>query len=180
MYKRQSLTLHAFDYNLDHFELGASADPQWRLTDRAAIPAARAAAARAGLWGNHAYEALYALTYVDAAGEPLSGARRYRIRFPQPPPVDAFWSLTMYDLPNYYLVANPIDRYSIGDRTPGLQPDPDGGLTLYLQRAAPPAAQRSNWLPTPAGDFRPVLRMYQPDAALLDGTYRLPPIERVE
>jgi len=175
-----SLTLHAFDYNLDHFELGALAEPRWRLPDRAAVPAARAAAARAGLWGNHAYEALYALTFVDGDGQQLTGARRYRIRFPQPPPVDAFWSLTMYDLPNYYLVANPIGRYSIGDRTPGLRPDPDGGFTLFLQHEAPPAGQEPNWLPTPAGDFRPVMRMYQPGAALLDGTYRLPPIERVD
>jgi hypothetical protein len=86
----------------------------------------------------------------------------------------------MYDLPNYYLVANPIGRYSIGDRTPGLRPDPDGGFTLFLQHEAPPAGQEPNWLPTPAGDFRPVMRMYQPGAALLDGTYRLPPIERVD
>ena len=116
---------------------------------------------------------------MDAAGEQLTGARRYRVRFPAAPPVGAFWSLTMYDTPNYYLVDNPLGRYSIGDRTPGLRPDPDGGLTLSLQREAPPEAERSNWLPTPAGDFRPVLRMYQPGAALLDGTYRLPPIERV-
>ena len=59
------------------------------------------------------------MIWVDGEGEPLTGERSYTIRFEQPPPVDAFWSITMYDVPEFFLVANPIDRYSIGDRTPG-------------------------------------------------------------
>ena len=80
----------------------------------------------AGLWGNHGYEADYGLIWVDADGAPLDGTHRYELRFATPPPVDAFWSLTMYDVPDFHLVANPIDRYSIGDRTPGLRTAEDG------------------------------------------------------
>ncbi len=108
-----------FDYNLDHFELGTLDDPQWKMADRPASYVLRAAAARGGLWGNHGYEAAYAMTYKDGDGQALSGAHRYTLRFAEPPPVDAFWSITMYDLPEFFLVANPIDRYSVGDRTPG-------------------------------------------------------------
>ena len=77
---------------------------------------------------------------------------RYTLRFDPTPPVDAFWSLTMYDVPDFYLVANPIDRYSIGDRTPGIVHDDDGALTITMQprRADRPAAG-ANWLPAPAG-----------------------------
>lgn len=97
-----------------------------------------------------AYEAAYAMTYDDGDGNSLDGNRRYRLRFAPTPPVGAFWSVTMYDLPEFYLVANPIDRYSIGDRTPGLHYDPDGTLTLVLQHDAPESAEdRANWLPTP-------------------------------
>ena len=79
------------------------------------------------------------------------------------PPVGAFWSVTMYDLPDFYLVANPIDRYSIGDRTPGLVYAEDGSLTIVMQHDQPTDDHdRANWLPTPAGPFRPILRMYEP------------------
>jgi Protein of unknown function (DUF1214) len=77
------------------------------------------------------------------------------------PPVDAFWSLTMYDVPKFLLVSNPIDRYSIGDRTPGLHVVGDGSLTIYLQHESPGPDKESNWLPTPTGDFRPVASVVQ-------------------
>jgi len=94
--------------------------------------------------------------------------------------VSAFWSVTMYDDANFFLVANPINRYSIGDRTPGLERDADGGLTIVMQADEPSElSRRANWLPTPAGGFRPILRMYEPDAAVFDGRFELPPIRRV-
>ena len=96
------------------------------------------------------------------------------------PPVDAFWSLTMYDAPRFLLVANAIDRYSIGDRTPGLQVAEDGSLTIYLQHDSPGPDKEANWLPSPAGDFRPIMRMYQPQPDVLSGDYRLPAITRVD
>jgi hypothetical protein len=154
--------LHLFDYNLDHLGLGTIDAPEWKIPDRTKAHVARAVAARAGLWGNHGYEADYAFVWTDGDGQPLDGANRYQLRLESPPPVDAFWSLTMYDVPDFYLVANPIDRYSIGGRTPGMQTGPDGSVTLYLQTDAPGSGKEANWLPTPAGAFRPIMRMYQP------------------
>lgn len=172
-----NLTYHIFDYNLDFFEIGAVDEARWTLDveprDRYLM---RAAAARGGLWGNHAYEAAYAMVYEDADGVPLDGRRRYQLRFETPPPVGAFWSVTMYSTPDFLLVANPLGRYSIGDRTPGLHRTTDS-LTIYLQHDPPGSPEElANWLPTPDGDFRPILRMYEPDEAVFDGRYELPPI----
>ena len=117
------------------------------------------------------------MVYEDADGDQLNGSGRYELRFEREPPVNAFWSVTMYDTPEFFLVANPIDRYSIGDRTPGLVKAADGSLTIVMQRDEPAAAEeRANWLPTPPGDFRPILRMYEPDESVFDGGYELPPI----
>jgi hypothetical protein len=175
------LTYHIFDYNLDFFEIGALDDPRWKLADGPERYLLRAGAARGGLWGNHGYEAAYAMVYVDDDGQPLDGERRYELRFATPPPCRAFWSVTMYDTPDFYLVENPIARYSIGDRTPGLHTAEDGSLTIALQRDEPSdPARRANWLPTPAGTFRPLLRVYEPDDAIFDGTYELPPVINVD
>jgi hypothetical protein len=174
------LTYHVFDYNLDFFEIGALDDDRWKLADGPARYVERALAARGGLWGNHGYEAAYAMVYDDGDGEQLDGRHRYELRFDTAPPVGAFWSVTMYDLPDFYLVANPIDRYSIGDRTPGIVTGDDGSLTIVMQHDEPSdAVDRANWLPAPAAPFRPLLRMYEPDANVFDGGYTLPPIKRV-
>jgi hypothetical protein len=174
------LTYHVFDYNLDFFEIGALDDERWRLPDGPARYLQRAAAARGGLLGNHGYEAAYAMVYVDRDGEPLDGAHRYELRFARTPPCRAFWSVTMYDAQDFFLVANPLERYSIGDRTPGLVFANDGSLTITLQTDEPSDPERrANWLPTPAGAFRPLLRMYEPDDAVFDGSYELPPITQV-
>lgn len=173
-------TLRVFDYNDDYFEIGTLPDPQWRIPDRQVAYVTRAVAARAGLWGNHGYEANYQIVYVDADNQPLSSEHRYELRLPEPPPVEAFWSLTMYNVPEFYLVANPINRYSIGDRTPGLTFGADGSLTIMMQKESPGPDKEANWLPTPqAGAFRPVMRLYQPKQPILDGRYVLPPIRRV-
>lgn len=173
-----TLGFHGFDYNLDHLGPGTIDDPAWKMPDRTASYLARALAARAGLWGNHGYEAAYAMTFTDADGDRLDGRHSYTLTFGagQDPPADAFWSITMYDLPGFYLVANPIGRYSIGDRTPGLRRAADGSLTIVMQHEPP--ADTSNWLPAPAAPFRPIARIYQPRAAVLDGSYRLPPITK--
>ena len=174
------LTFHMFDYNVDFFGVGTIDSPEWRIDDRPEALRTRAAAAMAGLWGNHGYEAAYVMTYVDGDGDPLTGDHAYTLRFAPPPPVGAFWSVTMYDVPDFFLVANPIDRYSIGDRTPGLVTAPDGSITITLSAAPPDDPQvRANWLPAPAGAFRPMLRLYTPDEAILDGRYVIPPIVRV-
>jgi len=170
------LTYHMFDYNLDHLGLGTVDDPAWKITDRTSSYFARALAARGGLWGNHGYEAAYPMTYTDADGDQLHGDNHYVLRFEQPPPVDAFWSITMYDLPEFYLVANPINRYSIGDRTAGLRRDSDGSITILIQHEQP--ADTSNWLPAPPAPFRPIMRLYQARPAVLDGSYTIPPITK--
>ena len=119
--------------------------------------------------------------YADADGQLLDGAHAYEVTFDPPPPADAFWSLTMYNVPKYYLVANPIDRYSLGDRSPGLQYGDDGSVTIYLQATSPGPDKESNWLPTPPeGNFRPILRSYQPGTAIQDGTYPMPKIHRID
>ncbi len=175
-----TLTYHAFDYNLDFFEVGTVEDPAWMLADGPGRLLERAVAALAGLWGNHGYEAAYAMAWADGDGQRLDGAHRYELRFATTPPVGAFWSVTMYDAEDFFLVANPIGRYSVGDRTRGLVTGDDGSLTITVQHDEPtdPVA-RANWLPCPAAPFRPILRMYEPDASVFDGGYELPPFVRV-
>ena len=171
-------TPHAFDYNLDHFEVGTLDTAEWRMPDRTGSYLLRAAADRAGLWGNHGYEAAYAFVFEDSEGRALDGSYAYTLRFDTKPPVDGFWSVTMYSVPDYYLVPNPGHRYSIGDRSPLVYGE-DGSLTLVMCRRRPRNPdEAANWLPTPEGEFRPILRMYMPREAVLDGSYRIPRIER--
>jgi hypothetical protein len=172
------LAPHIFDYNLDYFEVGT--DPTWAIKDRAKAHIVRAVAARVGLWGNHGYEANYLQVYEDGNGDPLSGEHKYVLHFDAVPPVDAFWSITMYNMPDFYLVENPINRYAIGDRTTGLKFNDDGSLDIYMQYESPGAEKESNWLPTPKGKFRPILREYSPHPEALDGTWVVPPIKRVD
>ena len=131
--------LHSFDYNLDHLGPGTIDAPQWKIADRQKAYAVRAAAARGGLWGNHGYEADYAMTFVDDRNEQLNGAHAYVMHFDELPPVEAFWSITMYDVPRYYLVDNPINRYSISARQ-NLKSNPDGS-TSSERRREPGATQ---------------------------------------
>ena len=171
---------HGFDYNVDHLGLGTIDSPEWKIADREESYVVRARSARNGLWGNHGYEAYYAEVYVDADGRQLSGANAYELRLTELPPADAFWSLTMYSMPEFFLVENPIDRYSIGDRTPGIVMGDDGSLVIRMQHERPDdETAAANWLPTPEGDFRPLLRIYQPRAEVLDGTYMMPAITRL-
>ncbi|MET0659753.1 MAG: DUF1214 domain-containing protein, partial [Steroidobacteraceae bacterium] len=118
-------------------------------------------------------------TSMGPDGKPLDGSRRYRLRFAagQLPKVDAFWSLTMYD-DDLMLVDNPIHRFAIGDRTPGLVYGADDSLEIVLQREQP-AEGPANWLPAPAGRFEVMFRGYQPQPAFLRGEYQLPPLEIV-
>ncbi len=144
----------------------------------------RAVIARQAIGAVAPQEALYLRCESDSDGQVLHGEHAYRIRFApgQLPPVQAFWSMTMYDASDGMLVANPIDRFSIGDRTPGLQPDEDGGLTLYLQHQEPTSpAGRANWLPSPAGGFTLCLRAYLPHPHLVEGLFVLaPPVRCIE
>ncbi len=171
--------MHAFDYNLDRVGLGTIDTPEWKIADRTTAYVTRAIAARLGLWGNHGYEAQYDILWQDEHGDELDGTGTYELTLRPAPPVDAFWSITMYDEPDYYLVANPIDRYSLGDRTPGLETAADGSVIIFMQQGTPGADKESNWLPAPSGKFRPILRSYQPKEQILSGGYELPKVRRV-
>jgi hypothetical protein len=137
----------------------------------------RMAGAVIGIYGNTKEEALYPVFDTDADGAPLTGANNYTYRFPpsQLPPVNAFWSLTMYQLPQSLLVDNPMNRYLINSpMLDSLVKDPDGGYTFYVQNASPGLDKESNWLPAPQGPFRLVLRLYWPKPDALNGTWKAP------
>jgi hypothetical protein len=136
------------------------------------------------IYGNSKQEALYPVYTVDASGQKLDAARdRYALRFApdQLPPVNAFWSLTMYGLPSRLLVANPLNRYLINSpMLPDLKRDPDGGLTLYVQHDSPGKDKEANWLPAPSGPFLMFLRLFWPKPEALDGKWKQPPLQRAE
>lgn len=144
----------------------------------------RFAGAVLGLYGNSKQEAMYPFYRTDANGENLDGSKhRYALRFEpgQLPPVHAFWSVTMYGLPTSLLVANPINRYLINSpMLPNLKRDADGGLTLYIQAESPGAEKESNWLPAPNGPFWTAMRLYWPEEAALDGTWKQPPLQQMK
>ena len=143
----------------------------------------RMAGAELGIYGNSKQEAMYPIYSVDANGDPLDGSKAsYRLHFADGdgPPVKAFASLTMYELPQSRLYANSIDRYLINSpMLPDLVKDEDGGITIYVQHESPGGDKQANWLPAPAGPFMMVLRLYLPGPAALDGSWTAPPLEPV-
>ena len=142
----------------------------------------RAVGAQVGIYGNSVAEALYGGYETDSSGAPLDAATgRYTLHFDKDklPPAKAFWSITMYDLPQQLLVANPIDRYLVNSpMLPDLKRDADGGITLYLQKDSPGADEEANWLPAPDGRFFVVLRLYLPEAQAISGEWKQPPLIR--
>jgi hypothetical protein len=142
----------------------------------------RALVTAIGLGANRPQDAIYPTSLKDARGEAYEGANKYIMHFGkgQLPPVDGFWSLTMYDA-NYFFVANPINRYSISVRQ-NLKTNADGSTDLYIQNQSPGADKESNWLPAPAGKFTLMLRMYWPkakDPSIIDGSWKIPAVEKV-
>lgn len=142
----------------------------------------RMSSAVLGIYGNSKEEAIYPAYFVDADQQPLEGSNRYSLRFApgQLPPVNAFWSFTLYELPASLLYANPLNRYLINSRMlPSLKQDADGGITLVVQHESPGKEQAANWLPAPAGPFFAVMRLYWPKPEALEGTWKAPPLQRV-
>jgi hypothetical protein len=136
-----------------------------------------------GQFGNYPSQAMYPSFQTDNKGELLDGSKKnYSITFSadELPKSDYFWSFTMYDLPNRFLVENSINRYSIGSQTKSLKKDKDGSMTIYFQTDSPGADKEGNWLPTPKGPFYTVLRIYGPDDNVLNGSYQLPEIIGVQ
>jgi hypothetical protein len=143
----------------------------------------RMAGAVYGIYGNSKEEAMYPSYAVDADGKRLDGTNRYTLRFApdQFPPVNAFWSLTMYDFPAQLMVANRLNRYLVNSpMMPEFKKDGDGGLTLYVQNEYPGADKESNWLPAPNGPFLMVMRLYWPKLEALEGKWTAPPLKKTE
>lgn len=144
----------------------------------------RFAAAVFGIFGNSKAEAMYPLYKTDSEGNNLDGTKnKYTIRLApdQFPPVNAFWSFTMYQLPASLLVKNPINRYLVNSAMiPEFKKDSDGAITLYIQNQSPGKDKESNWLPAPDGPFMIVLRLYWPKEEALNGTWKQPPLQLVK
>jgi hypothetical protein len=135
-----------------------------------------------GLGANRPRDAVYPTSEAAADGKPYSGANKYVIHFrrSRTPPVNGFWSLTMYDA-NYFFVANPLNRYTLSLRNK-LKYNPDGSLDLYLQNESPGKDKESNWLPAPKGKFVLMMRLYWPkdkDPSILNGSWKPPAVKRV-
>lgn len=145
----------------------------------------RASIAHWGLGALPMHEAMYMRAVTKELERTFDGTASHVLRFAQGqmPPVSAFWSLSLYEVDEdgrLYFTNNPIGRYAIGDRTPGLVAAADGGLEIWMSASEPPEGRRTNWLPAPPGPFALVLRAYLPEASLRDGRYRLPPVIAVD
>src|SRR5262249_29236299 len=142
----------------------------------------RALVTAIGLGANRPQDAVYPTSLKDADDRPYNGADKYVMRFAkgQLPPVEGFWSLTMYDA-SYFFVSNPLNRYSISPRQ-NLKSNPDGTVDLYIQKDSPGADKESNWLPAPAGKFILMLRMYWPNEnspSIINGSWTIPAVRQV-
>jgi len=140
----------------------------------------RSVVALVGLGANLPEDAIYPRATEDTDGQPLNGANRYLVHFPhgQLPPVNAFWSLSMYNSKQFF-AQNPINRYAIGDRDK-LKFNDDGSLTINIQRESPGKEKESNWLPAPKDSFNVFMRLYWPKKEILDGVWKAPGVERVK
>jgi hypothetical protein len=140
----------------------------------------RAIVSMIGLGANLPEDAVYPLLISDADGQPVNGQHRYVLHFNKDelPPVDAFWSVTMYDEQGYQ-VPNPINRFALGDRDP-LRYNADGSLDIYIQRESPGPEWESNWLPAAEGTMAITMRLYAPKEAVLEGRWNPPAIRRMD
>ena len=150
--------------------------------ERAASNLTRSAIALGGLAALPEAEAMYFHALYEPGGDRLTGARKYVWRVPPDGiPVDAFWSLTMYqpeDDGRFFFTQNPINRYSIGDRTSGLVKNPDGSIDILIQHDQPTGDKAANWLPAPVGPLRLALRAYLPRAELRERKWKVPSLTR--
>ena len=136
----------------------------------------RALVAQLGLGANLPEDAIYPLNLADSDGNPLDGGNSYTIHFDkeQIPPVQAFWSITLYDNAGFQ-VANPINRFAVSSWMP-FAFNPDGSLDLYFQNDSPGADKEANWLPAPKGPYNLTMRLYAPKSEALTGKWNPPPV----
>jgi hypothetical protein len=142
----------------------------------------RTAVAKSNILVNAPTETKYLYQDLDATGVRLNGANRYTVTFArdQTPPVNGFWSLTLYD-EHHFFVPNEVKRYSLGTKNKTLKYNSDGSLTIYVQADSPAEAQRANWLPAPkSADFVLFLRAYWPKTPIIDGSWAPPAVVKME
>ena len=175
----------AFDRIMQQFKVLKS-ENGWSFTTSTGIYGTdylmRAFVTAIGLGANRPQDAIYPTSKVDAKGHKYHGSNKYVMRFPKGhlPPVEGFWSLTMYD-EAYFFVNNPLNRYSLSPRQ-NLQVNPDGSTDLYIQKDSPGKDKESNWLPAPPGDFLLMLRLYWPsetEPSLINGTWTIPAAQKI-
>ena len=166
-----------------HFKDAGTLENGWTFTTKAGVYGndyiQRAFVTAIGLGANRPQDAVYPTSTEDAEGKKYSGANRYVIHFDKgkTPPVNAFWSITMYDA-GYFFVDNPLNKYTVSPRN-DLKYNADGSLDLYVQNESPGKDKEANWLPAPKGEFILMMRLYYPrekDPSILDGTWKVPPV----
>jgi hypothetical protein len=141
----------------------------------------RAATARSNMYDNAPNETRYIYTDFDSASQRLNGAHAYTVTFAagQTPPVDGFWSLTLYSKEHLFS-PNPLSRYSLGTKSKSMKQNGDGSLTLYVQNASPGPDKETNWLPAPKDDFSLYIRAYWPKAEITEGRWTPPKVEKTK
>jgi hypothetical protein len=176
-----------FEKIMTHFKTAGQHVNGWVFTTKTGLYGTnyleRALITAIGLGANRPQDAVYPTSEVDAEGKPYSGANKYVMHFPkgQMPPVNGFWSLTMYNA-EYFFYGNQLNRYTLSARD-DLKKNVDGSVDLYVQHESPGADKESNWLPAPADKFVLMLRLYWPKEtppSILDGTWRIPGVTKAE
>lgn len=176
-----------FEKIMAHFKSAGKDINGWIFTTKTGLYGTdylqRALITAIGLGANRPQDAVYPTSEIDVEGKPYMGKNNYVMRFPkgQLPPVDGFWSLTMYDA-EYFFYANPLNRYTLSARN-ALKANADGSVDLYLQHENPGPDKESNWLPAPEGRFIPMLRLYWPKEkppSIIDGTWKIPAVKKVQ
>jgi len=175
------------ELKLDAGKIGTVIDgwsyPAAGIGNFGADDADRARVALTGLGALPQVEAVYLVASVDQTGATLDGSKAYTVHLPAHLPAGAFWSLTMYTVDpdgRLFLVANPLQRFALGSRSPSLRAERDGGIDVFVQVATPSGERVVNWLPAPKGKFKLIFRAYLPGPALLDGTLHLSPVTTSE
>jgi hypothetical protein len=177
----------AFEQIMAHFKKAGRFENGWIFTTKTGIYETdyiqRALITAIGLGANRPQDAVYPTSEADAEGQPYIGTNKYVMHFDkdQLPPVNGFWSLTMYNA-KYFFVNNPLNRYTLSSRNK-FNENEDGSVDLYLQAENPGPDKEANWLPAPAGRFIPMLRLYWPKEtppSIIDGTWKIPSVNKVQ
>ena len=159
--------VHLFDFNRHLFGTGVVNSPEWVIEDVEQAYRRRMLAARVGLWGNHGYEAAFFQAWRDKDGQPLSGSSRYRVVLNPPMPAKAFWSVTNYTVPDFFLYENPEEIYGIASYDESQKKQAGESVTIIFSHDKPAEQCGGLWIPTPPGRFRPLLSLYHPDIEVL-------------